>query len=455
MSLKSSKVIILSIIICFGKIQAQDIVDLVVDFDRATTWQKSLETAKSEGRPIFVDVYTNWCAPCKMMDKDVFTDDRLSTYLNRYYTAIKVDADQVEQSFVSSYAIGSYPTFLFLSPDGSELYRHIGSISKHDLLAKSQEVIQYWDNKDLIDGIDYDNHHQYSIEEIKTILSVSSGFSFPNKVNFAKRLLLESHPITDEVLLITMDQLAAFDEQTHKLIAPMVGQFLPSVVLYDRIGHQKIKWRNEMTSLMDQRMQVAIIEGSFLKFEKAIAIHLLMGNVYDRDLERYYNNFYRRNNLDKYAIHAEQFVNKHIIANTPEKIKLIDESRYEEYEELRAQNGGSSSSGNSDIDYFTDRYKVCRSVADQLLEFSSDFYAFYEDEQQWSLAEKWAAQAYAYFPYDLKYYENHIVILEALKKYEKAKSVEILMKKSPYYEEMLQIKKQRQQSDLNLSLIHI
>ncbi len=43
-----------------------------VEFEHSK-WSKVLKKAKKENKLIFVDCYTSWCGPCKMMAKDVFT----------------------------------------------------------------------------------------------------------------------------------------------------------------------------------------------------------------------------------------------------------------------------------------------------------------------------------------------------------------------------------------------
>ncbi|MCI0751442.1 MAG: thioredoxin family protein, partial [Flammeovirgaceae bacterium] len=34
------------------------------------TFEQAVEKAKTEKRPIFIDVYTDWCGWCKVMDKN-------------------------------------------------------------------------------------------------------------------------------------------------------------------------------------------------------------------------------------------------------------------------------------------------------------------------------------------------------------------------------------------------
>ena len=443
---KSLKVFLLSTILTYGAV-AQDAIEVVVEFERVSSWQQSLSTSRGQGKLIFVDVYTDWCAPCKIMDRDVFTDDKLSEILNAEFIALKVNADKVEPDFASSQGIDSYPTLLFLSPTGEEIYRQEGAISKYALVQKSEEVLHYWENKAVLDNVDYNNVGSYSLAEIENILDVAAGFPFTNKVAFAERYLTETSPITDKTLELTMDQLSTFSDDTYKLISPMVGQFLPSIVMNDRIGRKKIKWRNEMKTLMDQRLQKSIDNGDFLLFEHTVQIHMQLGDVYDRDLDRYYSRYFRRNDIDRYADHSIEYVAKHITARAPESIHRLDEERYREFAELRTQYNSEEELGEQsqspNIDSLERIYNISQSIANQLLDLSSDFYAFYEDPALIAQAEQWAEQAHEYYPIDIKYYENHIAILEALGDTQKIKSVEKKMRQAPFYEEMEIIKEQR------------
>jgi len=49
--------------------------------------------AKKAPRPIFMDVYTQWCGPCKMLDRNTFSDPKLAEYVNKHFYAVKFDAE--------------------------------------------------------------------------------------------------------------------------------------------------------------------------------------------------------------------------------------------------------------------------------------------------------------------------------------------------------------------------
>lgn len=46
-----------------------------------------------EPRKFMIDVYTDWCGWCKVMDKNTFSDQRVIEYVNKKYYAVKLDAE--------------------------------------------------------------------------------------------------------------------------------------------------------------------------------------------------------------------------------------------------------------------------------------------------------------------------------------------------------------------------
>lgn len=58
------------------------------------TFEEAVEKSKTEKRKIFIDVYTDWCGWCKVMDKNTFTDPEIAKLLNEKYYAVKFDAEQ-------------------------------------------------------------------------------------------------------------------------------------------------------------------------------------------------------------------------------------------------------------------------------------------------------------------------------------------------------------------------
>ena len=57
------------------------------------TIEEAIELQKKEPRKIMMDVYTNWCGPCKMLDKNTFQNPDVVDYMNKNYYAVKFNAE--------------------------------------------------------------------------------------------------------------------------------------------------------------------------------------------------------------------------------------------------------------------------------------------------------------------------------------------------------------------------
>ena len=55
--------------------------------------EKAIELQKKTPKKIMMDVYTDWCGPCKMLDKNTFQNADVVKYVNDNYYAVKFNAE--------------------------------------------------------------------------------------------------------------------------------------------------------------------------------------------------------------------------------------------------------------------------------------------------------------------------------------------------------------------------
>lgn len=95
-----------------------------------------LALAELEGKLVFVDAYTDWCKPCKAMDKDVFSTKEVGSFFNDNFVSVKIDMEAGEgPKLAEEYLIFAYPSLLFLNYDGSIAHRYAGFQDSKGLLS--------------------------------------------------------------------------------------------------------------------------------------------------------------------------------------------------------------------------------------------------------------------------------------------------------------------------------
>ena len=57
------------------------------------TFEEALAAQKKKPKKIMMDVYTNWCGPCKMLDKNTFHNKDVVNYVNKNFYAVKFNAE--------------------------------------------------------------------------------------------------------------------------------------------------------------------------------------------------------------------------------------------------------------------------------------------------------------------------------------------------------------------------
>lgn len=106
------------------------------------TMNEALEAQKESPKKIFMDVYTHWCGPCKLLDKNTFSDKDVIEFISKNYYPVKFNAEgpdpitfedftytnpnyQPERKgrnathfFADALNIPGYPSLVFFEEDG-------------------------------------------------------------------------------------------------------------------------------------------------------------------------------------------------------------------------------------------------------------------------------------------------------------------------------------------------
>lgn len=98
----------------------------------------ALATAKTDNKPLLIDIWATWCVPCKEMDKTTYKNKEVIEGAAAF-VPLKLDAD-TQKSFLERYQIEAFPTLIFLDGEGREITRLLGLVTAEKLLGAMRVI---------------------------------------------------------------------------------------------------------------------------------------------------------------------------------------------------------------------------------------------------------------------------------------------------------------------------
>jgi thioredoxin-related protein len=60
------------------------------------TLKEAQQAMLTEKRPVLIDLYTDWCGWCKVMDKKTYSNQKVISYLQQHFYPVKLNAETKE-----------------------------------------------------------------------------------------------------------------------------------------------------------------------------------------------------------------------------------------------------------------------------------------------------------------------------------------------------------------------
>jgi len=153
--------------------------------------EEAVQAQAKNPKKIMMDVYTSWCGPCKMLDKNTFQNPDVVKYVNENYYAVKFNAEGKEQinfketvfknpnydpkkigrnaqhELAAALRISAYPTIVFFNENGETLLPVPGykSPSQLELYLK---LFFNDDHQTINDQAQWDQYQKDFVFEFKT-----------------------------------------------------------------------------------------------------------------------------------------------------------------------------------------------------------------------------------------------------------------------------------------------
>jgi thiol:disulfide interchange protein DsbD len=86
--------------------------------------EQILQASKAQGKPVIIDFYADWCAPCRELEEITFHHAAVVQQADSDFTMVKVDVTKggnpLHERLLKQYDVKGVPTVVFLDARGSE-----------------------------------------------------------------------------------------------------------------------------------------------------------------------------------------------------------------------------------------------------------------------------------------------------------------------------------------------
>ncbi|MFD2822952.1 thioredoxin family protein [Lacinutrix iliipiscaria] len=156
------------------------------------TLEEAMELQKKKPKKIMIDMYTVWCGPCKMLDKNTFQNKDVVDYVNKNYYAVKFNAEGNDivkfrgkeytnpnydpakasrrnnaHQLTRLFGITAYPTIVYLDEKG-EVIAPIKGYQKPDQIELYLKMFATDDYKELTDQQAFSDYYLAFKPEFKS-----------------------------------------------------------------------------------------------------------------------------------------------------------------------------------------------------------------------------------------------------------------------------------------------
>ncbi len=298
-----------------------------IEFENGT-WAEVLAIAKQTNKPIFVDIYTTWCGPCKKMSNEVFPLAEVGKVYNTNFICYKIDAEKGEGvKIAKQYEVNSYPTYLFVKADGTLIMKGIGSMPTEKFIELSQTVKDELSNPKSL-AVWEEEYKQKKAEPtfLLAYMNKRSQLEKSNTELFDEYLALLPTDQRASAEIVAMYQKEARNVKVNSLAYKNLHD--NAFLFYPKLGSYVYVL---MSGAIDNSFQEVILTKNEQLLQQLIEANgKLPKSPVTKLNEEYYMNYYKAvNNIEKYIGYATTYCDSSLMTISADSIARTDKKMLE------------------------------------------------------------------------------------------------------------------------------
>lgn len=101
----------------------------------ADSYSAGQAQASASDKPMILFFTGAWCVPCRIMKRNVWADDEVTTAVNAEFVPVTIDVDDPDSvAALTRYQVGITPTTIVTDAQGNVMQQIPGGLSKADFL---------------------------------------------------------------------------------------------------------------------------------------------------------------------------------------------------------------------------------------------------------------------------------------------------------------------------------
>jgi thiol-disulfide isomerase/thioredoxin len=303
-----------------------------VEFEHGK-WNEILIKAQQNNKPIFIDFFTSWCAPCKLMTKEIFPLENVGKIYNSNFVCYRIDAEKGEGiELAKKYKVNLFPTYLFVKSDGTIFYKGSGSMDANNFIALAKTAL-----------IEMNDPKPITVWETEYLTKKNDPTFIINYMDKRSKLGLSNTYLFDDYLkLIPAEERAS--ETVMELYKKEGRNLITTSLAYSNLQQNISKFNviyqgivNTFLSngILNTVREAAISKNEDLLSSAVSAYDKLPKNSIIRSTDEIYLEYYQRTGeTDKYLKYATDLCNNQLMQISVDSIENMDKKSARLFEKL-------------------------------------------------------------------------------------------------------------------------